>query len=124
MNKLIIKILILITTSGLILFLSIIAVLWTYSNTLPDYKFLKKYKPPVSSKLYSGAGELVSDFSSEKRIFVPYNAIPEKVIFAFLSAEDKNFFSHPGVDAKGIVRAVINNISNIISSKRLIYQMN
>ena len=119
MNKLIKKILILITTSGLILFLSIIAVLWTYSNTLPDYKFLKKYKPPVSSKLYSGAGELVSDFSSEKRIFVPYNAIPEKVIFAFLSAEDKNFFSHPGVDAKGIVRAVINNISNIINSKRL-----
>ena len=54
---------------------------------------------------------MVSDFSSEKRIFIPFNAIPKKVINAFLSAEDKNFFSHPGVDAKGIVRAVINNIS-------------
>ena len=77
------------------------------------------YKPAVSSKLYSGGGELVSDFSSEKRIFVPYDTIPKKVVNSFLSAEDKNFFTHPGVDAKGIVRATIKNISNIISSKRL-----
>tara|TARA_B100000965_G_scaffold208901_1_gene174530 strand:+ start:2435 stop:4774 length:2340 start_codon:yes stop_codon:yes gene_type:complete len=119
MSKLIKNILLLTTSAILIIFFSIIAILWTYSNTLPDYKFLKKYKPPVSSKLYSGAGELVSDFSSEKRIFVPYNAIPKKVIYSFLSAEDKNFFSHPGVDAKGIIRAIINNISNVINSKRL-----
>ena len=106
-------------TVGLGLFVSIIVILWTYSNKLPDYKFLKNYKPPVSSKLYSGGGELVSDFSSEKRIFVPYNTIPKKVIHAFLSAEDKNFFSHPGVDARGIIRAVLRNISNIIYEKRL-----
>ncbi len=93
--------------------------MWTYSNDIPDYKFLKNYKPPVSSKVYSGEGELVADFSKEKRVFVPYNSIPKNVINAFLSAEDKNFFSHPGVDAKGVLRAVINNISNIISSKRL-----
>ena len=96
-----------------------IAVLWAFSNKLPDYKFLKSYKPPVSSKVYSGQGQLISDFSKEKRIFVPYNAIPLKVINSFLSAEDKNFFSHPGVDAKGVIRASINNISNIIYSKRL-----
>ncbi len=77
------------------------------------------YKPSVSSKLYSGGGELVSDFSSEKRIFVPFDSIPKIVVNSFLSAEDKNFFRHPGVDAKGIIRATINNISNIISSKRL-----
>lgn len=106
-------------TVGLGLFVSIIVILWTYSNKLPDYKFLKNYKPSVSSKLYSGGGELVSDFSSEKRIFVPYNTIPKKVIHAFLSAEDKNFFSHPGVDARGIIRAVFRNISNIIYEKRL-----
>ena len=106
-------------TIGLGLFISIIVILWTYSNKLPDYKFLKNYKPSVSSKLYSGAGELVSDFSSEKRIFVPYNSIPKKVIHAFLSAEDKNFFSHPGVDARGIIRAILRNISNIIYEKRL-----
>ena len=119
MSRLIKKILILLITVGLGLFVSIIVILWTYSNKLPDYKFLKNYKPPVSSKLYSGGGELVSDFSSEKRIFVPYNTIPKKVIHAFLSAEDKNFFSHPGVDARGIIRAVLRNISNIIYEKRL-----
>ena len=52
----------------------------------------------------------MADFSKEKRIFVPYEAIPKNVINSFLSAEDKNFFSHPGVDAKGLIRAVINNI--------------
>ncbi|WP_435150257.1 penicillin-binding protein 1A [Candidatus Pelagibacter bacterium nBUS_44] len=97
----------------------IFGVLWAYSNSIPDYKFLKNYKPPVSSKVYSGDGELVADFSKEKRIFVPYNSIPKNVINSFLSAEDKNFFSHPGVDAKGVLRALINNISNIIFSKRL-----
>ena len=119
MNILIKKILI----SGLFILILgvilIITILWTYSNKLPDYKFLKNYKPPVSSKLYSGSGELVIDFSSEKRIFIPYNSIPSKVVNAFLSAEDKNFFSHPGVDAKGVVRAFYNNIFNILSSKRL-----
>ena len=80
---------------------------------------MKNYKPPVSSKVYSGNGSLVADFSKEKRIFVPYRAIPKNVINSFLSAEDKNFFSHPGVDAKGVLRATINNIQNIMTSKRL-----
>ena len=97
----------------------IISVLWYYSNDLPDYKFLQNYKPPISSKLYSNDGQLLSEFSSEKRIFVPYNSIPTLVVNSFLSAEDKNFFKHPGVDAKGVLRAVINNISNIIASRRL-----
>jgi len=119
MSNIIKKIILIIVSGSLIMGISVISVLWAFSNKLPDYKFLKSYKPPVSSKVYSGKGELVSDFSKEKRIFVPYNSIPVKVINAFLSAEDKNFFSHPGVDAKGVVRAVINNVSNIIYSKRL-----
>jgi len=113
------KIFLLIASGSLVLCLVVLSILWVFSNNLPDYKFLKNYKPPVSSKVYSGEGEFVSDFSSEKRIFVPYKAIPVKVVNAFLSAEDKNFFSHPGVDAKGIVRAIMNNISNVLSSKRL-----
>ena len=119
MHRIIKNIFILIFSFGLLSVLSVLAVLWAFSNNLPDYKFLKSYKPPVSSKVYSGDGELVNDFSTEKRIFVPYNAISEKVINSFLSAEDKNFYSHPGVDAKGVLRAVINNISNIASSRRL-----
>ena len=119
MHRTIKNILILILTFGLFSVIVIVSVLWAFSNNLPDYKFLKNYKPPVSSKVYSGEGELVNDFSTEKRIFVPYNAIPQIVVNSFLSAEDKNFFSHPGVDAKGVLRAVVNNISNIIYSKRL-----
>ena len=119
MQRIIKNIFILILSLGLLGAFLILAVLWAFSNKLPDYKFLKGYKPSVSSKVYSGDGELVNDFSTEKRIFVPYNAISEKVINSFLSAEDKNFYSHPGVDAKGVLRAVINNISNITSSRRL-----
>ena len=119
MHKILKRLLIFGLLSSLLILVTIISILWTYSNKLPDYKYLKNYKPPVSSKLYSGNGVLVSDFSSEKRIFVPYSAISQTVINAFLSAEDKNFFDHPGVDAKGVVRAIKNNIFNIIYSKRL-----
>ena len=119
MNKYIKKFLIISVFLSLATILIVIGILWNYSNKLPDYKFLKNYKPPVSSKLYSGNGELVIDFSSEKRIFIPYNSIPKKVVNSFLSAEDKNFFSHPGVDAKGVLRAIYNNIFNIFYSKRL-----
>ncbi len=106
---------------GILLIFSImtLGILWNFSNNIPDYKFLKSYKPPVSSKVYSGNGDLVADFSKEKRIFVPYSSIPKNVINAFLSAEDKNFFSHPGVDAKGVLRAIFNNIKNVITSNRL-----
>ena len=119
MHKIFKRLLIFGFVSSILILAAIISVLWTYSNKLPDYKYLKSYKPPVSSKLYSGNGILVSDFSSEKRIFVPYSAISQTVINAFLSAEDKNFFDHPGVDAKGVVRAIKNNLFNIIYSKRL-----
>ena len=95
MNSLLKKILSLFVAGILISIITIISILWIYSNNLPDYKFFKNYKAPVSSKVYSGEGELVSDFSTEKRIFVPYNAIPN-VIINFLSAEDKNFFASRG----------------------------
>ena len=113
------NIIVVILSSILLFSILVLGVLWSFSNNIPDYKFLKNYKPPVSSKVYSGDGTLVADFSREKRVFVPYESIPENVINSFLSAEDKNFFTHPGVDAKGVLRAVINNISNIIQSKRL-----
>ncbi len=119
MSNLIKKLLLAFTVFSLVSFIAIFSLLWTYSNKLPDYKFLKNYKPPVSSKVYSGEGVLISDFSSEKRIFVPFNAIPKKIINSFLSSEDKNFFKHPGVDAKGVLRAIKNNIFNLIKSNRL-----
>ena len=93
--------------------------LWYFSIGLPDYKKLSNYQPPISSRVYSEDGKLIAEYALEKRLFVPFDSIPEKVINSFLSAEDKNFFNHPGVDAKGILRAVIKNIKNISQNKRL-----
>ena len=60
----------------LLLFFVAFLILWIFSNDLPDYKFLKNYKPPVSSRVYAGNGELISEFSTEKRLFVPFESIP------------------------------------------------
>ena len=71
MNRLIKNIFIAFTVFFLISGILLLSILWNYSNNIPDYKFLKNYKPPVSSKVYSGNGDLVADFSKEKRIFEP-----------------------------------------------------
>ncbi len=97
----------------------IFSAFWYFSSGLPDYKKLAKYQPPVSSRVYSENGTLIAEYALEKRLFIPYESIPKKVINSFLSAEDKNFFKHPGIDAKGIVRATINNFKNIVNNKRL-----
>ena len=107
----------------IIFFLSILifsfSTLWYFSIGLPDYKKLSNYQPPISSRVYSADGKLIAEYAIEKRLFVPFDSIPSKIINSFLSAEDKNFFNHPGVDAKGILRAVIKNIKNISQNKRL-----
>ena len=93
--------------------------LWYFSIGLPDYKKLSNYQPPISSRVYSEDNKLIAEYALEKRLFIPFESIPSKVINSFLSAEDKNFFSHPGIDAKGILRAIINNLKNIAQNKRL-----
>ena len=96
-----------------------ISTLWYFSIGLPDYKKLSDYQPPISSRVYSSDNKLIAEYALEKRLFVPYDSIPNKVVEAFLSAEDKNFFSHPGIDAKGILRAIVKNIKNVAQNKRL-----
>ena len=93
--------------------------LWYFSIGLPDYKKLSNYQPPISSRVYSDDGKLIAEYAVEKRLFIPFESIPKKVINSFLSAEDKNFFKHPGIDAKGILRALIRNLSNVSKNKRL-----
>ena len=102
-----------------ILVLFSFSTLWYFSVGLPDYKKLSNYQPPISSRVYSENNKLIAEYAIEKRLFITFESIPDKVINSFLSAEDKNFFSHPGIDAKGILRAILKNIKNISQNKRL-----
>ena len=103
---------------GILLFF-VFSTLWYFSIGLPDYKKLSNYQPPISSRVYSGDNKLIAEYALEKRLFIPFESVPDKVVNAFLSAEDKNFFNHPGIDAKGILRAIVKNIKNISQNKRL-----
>ncbi|MGE0407757.1 MAG: penicillin-binding protein 1A [Amphiplicatus sp.] len=89
------------------------------SADLPDYKVLAEYAPPVTTRVYAGDGTLIAEFARERRLFAPVAAIPDHVKFAFVSAEDKNFYEHSGLDLKGILRAQIANIGNLIRGRRL-----
>ena len=91
-----------------------------YSRDLPDYSQLADYRPPVTTRLYAGDGRLMAEYATENRLFVPIEAIPDHVVQAFVSAEDQHFYSHNGVDPRGIVRAVIDNVGNVLSGRRLV----
>jgi penicillin-binding protein 1A len=96
-----------------------IYVFYTFGRGLPDYRQLADYEPPVMTRVHAGDGRLLAEYAEEKRVFVPIKAMPRLVIHAFLSAEDQNFFIHPGVDPIGVARAVVTNIGNILNNRRL-----
>jgi penicillin-binding protein 1A len=81
--------------------------IWKYEQDLPDYTQLKNYEPPVMTRVHAGDGSLLAEYSHERRLYLPSAAIPPLVKEAFMSAEDKNFYSHNGVDFEGIGRAVM-----------------
>ena len=89
-----------------------------FLNKLPDDSSLQSYKPNVMTRIHASNGDLVKEFSREYRIFVPSNHIPNNIKIAFISAEDKNFYKHFGVDILGITRAFSKNLLNIFSNKR------
>ena len=86
--------------------------LWKVSADLPDYEVLARYEPPVMTRIHADDGSLIAEFSRERRIYVPFSAIPPRVIQAFLSAEDKSFYQHGGLDIQGIVRAIVTNLAH------------
>ncbi len=94
--------------------------LWHYGKELPDYRQLSKYEPSVVTRIHAGNGALLAEYAKQKRVFVPVNVIPEKVKEAFLSAEDKDFYKHFGLDLQATLRAVLVNLKNYGSSKRLV----
>ncbi len=105
---------------GFISIFSIFYILWQYSSELPSYDSILKYKPNLSSRIYSSDGYLLKSFYTEERIFIPENRIPKIVKNAFIASEDKNFYDHNGIDIVAIFRAFLTNIININSSRRVV----
>jgi len=101
-----------------IVFIIGFAVVIHFSVGLPDYKQLADYRPLVTSRLYANDGSLMAEYANEKRSFVPIESIPTQVVNAFLSAEDKNFYEHSGIDFMGLARAMIINVKNIGTGRR------
>lgn len=99
---------------------AVVALLFYFSQDLPDYSALETYDPPIVTRAYANDGRLLAEFAAEKRVFIAVPDVPDLVIHAFLSAEDKNFFTHPGIDATGVVRAIRDNLMHMGSSKRLV----
>ena len=97
-----------------------IYLLHKYGNDLPDYRQLADYQPPTVTRIHAGDGRLLAEYAQEKRVFVPVEAMPKRLIEAFLAAEDKNFYTHFGLDPMGIVRAVITNLRQIGQNRRLV----
>ncbi|MDE2165733.1 MAG: transglycosylase domain-containing protein, partial [Alphaproteobacteria bacterium] len=91
---------------------------WYFGRDLPDYQALANYQPPVVTRVYAADGRLLAEYATEKRVFVPVSAMPPLVIHAFLAAEDRNFYSHPGVDPLSMVRAAITDLFRLAEHRR------
>ena len=115
---------VLLTIFGLLLLVAIagaggvLVVFQNFGRDLPEYRQLAGYEPPVMTRVHGGDGRLLAEYALEKRVFVPIKVMPRRVVRAFLSAEDKNFYNHPGVDILGVLRAALTNVKNIGRSRR------
>jgi penicillin-binding protein 1A len=89
-----------------------------YSQDLPDYTVLSDYEPPVMTRVHASDGALIAEYATERRLFLPIQSMPDVLKAAFLSAEDKNFYEHGGLDFTGIARAIVVNIENLGTNRR------
>ncbi len=107
---------------GTLIFLAIAAgaayMLWHYGRDLPDYTALQNYEPPVMSRVHAGDGSLLGEYAHERRLYMPIQTIPRLVVNAFVAAEDKNFYIHPGVDYEGVARAGLRYFQSLGSGRR------
>ncbi|RYE32426.1 MAG: penicillin-binding protein 1A [Hyphomicrobiales bacterium] len=92
--------------------------IWHYSQDLPDYAQLRNYEPPVMTRVHAGDGSLIAEYARERRLYLPIQAVPKLIVDAYISAEDKNFYKHVGVDPEGLVRAAISNFRNRAANRR------
>ena len=93
-------------------------ILWSFGRDLPDYKQLADYNPPTVTRVHAGDGRLIKEFATERRVFVPVRVMPRHIINAFLAAEDQDFFTHPGVDFKALLRASVQNVKYYFQKRR------
>ena len=101
-----------VTMSTIVCGLSLGGIFWVYGRDLPSHKFLAQYKPPTISRIYSAEGKIIDEFAKERRLFTPANKIPSLIKHAFISAEDKNFYNHPGYDLRGILSALVDAVQS------------
>ena len=92
--------------------------IWYFGRDLPDYQQLANFQPPITTRVLAGDGRLLAEYATERRVFVPIDAIPKRVTAAFLAAEDKNFYTHHGVDPISMLRAAVTDIGRWHSSRR------
>jgi penicillin-binding protein 1A len=95
-------------------FAALAALVLIYGHDLPDYRNLATYTPPVATRLYASDGSLLIEYAEERRVFIDFEDMPQQLINAFVAAEDQNFWTHPGIDIQGIVRASFNNAMRVI----------
>src|SRR5690348_17240684 len=97
--------------AGTIMFLAGVAaaaaVIWHFSQDLPDYRHRQHYEPPVMTRVHAADGSLLAEYATQRRLYLPIQAVPKLVINCFLAAEDKNFYQHGALDYLGILRAAI-----------------
>jgi len=98
--------------------LSAVGYVWWITRDLPSVQDLQNYAPPVTTRVYAGDGTLLGEYARERRVFVPISFVPKLVINAFTSAEDRNFFNHPGIDPSGMLRAAIKDIGKVVMGRR------
>ncbi len=107
---------------GSIVFIALVVaagyVLWDMSKTLPDASTLKDYAPDVVTRVHAADGSLLAEYARQKRLFVPVAAMPPRLIHAFISAEDKNFYRHPGIDPMALARAIVQNLGYVIRGRK------
>src|SRR5215468_2155282 len=102
--------------AGTVMFLVAVAaiagLIWNYSKDLPDYSQLRDYEPAVMTRIHAADGSLLGEYARERRIYLPIQAVPKLLINAFISAEDKNFYEHGGIDFSGMARAGLAYLRN------------
>ena len=98
--------------------LAVSGYIYSLTRDLPSVEALQNYQPPITTRVYAGNGLVLGEYARERRIFVPIAFVPRLVVNAFTSAEDKNFYSHPGIDPSGIMRAAVKDVFNVLQHKR------